>query len=103
MNRSIRILACAGALLSLLTFAVPAHAAGRAHSAPDIGILQAAWDWIAGLWMPGNSVQGQRHGKKRIGIDPDGLQLDHGPGIDPDGKPSTATTPSCTVQCGTND
>jgi len=93
MNRPIRILMCAGALLSLLTFARPAQAAGWTHGAPDGGILQAAWEWITGVWHPGSPEQGQR-------IDLDGLRKsDRSMGIDPDGKPSAATTSTCLAGC----
>jgi hypothetical protein len=99
MNRSIRSLACAGALLSLLTFTAPVHAAGWTYSAPDGGIFQAAWEWIMGAWTPGSEAQGQRAGKGGPGINPDGLKSDHGPGIDPDGKPNSTTTSTCVVGC----
>ena len=98
MNRSIRILTCAGALLSLLTFSVPAHAAGWAYSASGDGLHQAAWEWITGVWSPGRLVQD--HGP---GIDPDGLnKSDRSSGIDPDGKPNGAITSVCTVHCDPN-
>jgi hypothetical protein len=89
--RSLRILACAGALLSLLTFTTPAQAAGWTHSVPNGGILQAAWAWIMGVWTAGD------HG---LGIGPDGLsKSDRNMGIDPDGKPSSATMSTCSTNC----
>jgi hypothetical protein len=116
-HRSLRILACAGALLSLLAFTAPAHAAGWTYGAPESGILQAAWEWVTGLWSPANPAQGHRHGKRSSGIDPDGLGMsdrgsgidpdglqksDRSAGIDPDGSPNSATTSTCTANCDPN-
>lgn len=95
MNRSIRILVGAGTLLSLLTFTVPAHAAGWAHNAPETGVLQATWEWITGLWMAGNPVQGQRHGQRETGSTSSLSKSDKCAGIDPDGKPNAGA--SCTT------
>ena len=66
-HRSLRILACAGALLSLLAFTAPAQAAGWTYGAPDGGILQAAWGWITGVWSPGNLSTGTPEWEEKLG------------------------------------
>lgn len=87
-QRPIRRLATAAALLALLTLTAPAQASGWSSWPSKGPALQTAWQWLASLWgAPASPGQGSL------------VKRDGGNGIDPDGKPSSATTTTCQVNC----
>jgi hypothetical protein len=84
----IRRVAIAGALVATLTLAAPAHAAGWNHGgAPEIDMLQAAWQWVASLWTAPIAPQHVSGSTKPS------LKSDLGASSDPNGRqtPSAAT------------
>lgn len=97
-HRSIRRLATAAALLSLLTLTAPAHAAGWSLGAPGGDVLQAAWQWIATFWStPAHPAHGTV--ERKSGLDPSGLKSALGMEIDPNGGTNAATAPTCQTSC----
>jgi hypothetical protein len=90
LQRSIRRLAIAAALLSLLTLTPPLHAVGWGSVVPGGDFFKAAQQWVAGFL--GRAVG--------VGEKPRGVKADRGSGVDPDGAPLVSTVPSCQGNCG---
>jgi hypothetical protein len=89
----IRRVATAGALAATLTLAAPAHAAGWNHGgAPEIDMLQAAWQWAASLWTAPTTPQHTSGSTKPR------LKSDLGASSDPNGVASAAGA-TCQVNC----
>jgi hypothetical protein len=87
LQRPIRRLAIAAALLSLLSLTPPVQAAGWGPAVPSGYFFKAAQRWIAGFL--GRPVE---TGKKPRG-------LKSGMGIDPDGAPRLVTPTPCQTDC----
>jgi hypothetical protein len=92
-QRSIRRIAVALALTALVALAAPAQAAGWTTSAiPGSGWLEAALQWISGVWTGGTTAIGTA--EKKTGTDsspatatvpPPATNTDAGHGLDPNG------------------
>lgn len=88
MSRIVRRVFVGGALIAALAFASSAEAAGRsrwAGSAP--GLLEQAWQWVAGL-LEGAPPE-SRQEKRGLEIDPGGT-----PAPSP-GGPTASSCPPC--------
>jgi hypothetical protein len=94
-HRSIGRIAAAVALTAILALAAPAQAAGWTPGIPTSGWLEAALQWMAGVWPGGRegTASGSK-AEKTIGTDsssatvttpPPTTNADKGFGIDPNG------------------
>lgn len=85
------------ALLLALLAATPAHASGLSNWL-DVPVLHSAWQWLASLLPGGAEVRPEGralHEKVMLGVDPNGApaaattptqtQSDKGGGVDPNG------------------
>ena len=86
----IRRASAAGALALTLILAAPAQAAGWTLRTPAPSLVEAAWQWLAGLWTPPWEEPGSA-------IAPYGTKDDRGGGIDPNG--GAAPAPACQDGC----
>jgi hypothetical protein len=110
-----RRITTAAALAVLLTLAAPAQAAGWNGWASDCNLMQSAWQWVAGFWVPGAPARhaaratkadrsggidpnGQAQSDRGLGVDPNGLKSDRSSGIDPNGGTTTSTA-TCQANC----
>ena len=88
--RRSRRAAAAVALTAALTLAAPAHAAGRHAWTAGPGWIEAAVQWIAGLWTSNAPERGLKTGSvpgANGAVAPPEVEtnLERGSGIDPDG------------------
>ena len=94
-HRSIGRIAAAVALTAILALAAPAQAAGWTPGIPTSGWLEAALQWMAGVWPGrGEGTTADSKSEKKIGTDsssatvtapPPVVTADSGHGIDPNG------------------
>jgi hypothetical protein len=90
LQRTIRRLAIAAALLSLLSLTPPVHAAGWGQGLARGDFFAGAMQWVAGFL--GRSADMEKTPRR--------VKSDHGVGIDPDGTPgATTTSPICHGNC----